>query len=108
MLRENDLIKIHIIEWPSRREIKTRNHGETFTIQKHPRTGQLCVKWRRSSDPLAHMGDGLLPLRSFSWTVVFENIKTGKFYHNSEIAGGVVELTPEYDDLRRAVASGAA
>lgn len=108
MLHENDKIRVHMIEWPRRCEIKTRNHGEVFTIQKHPRTGQLCIDWRRGSDPLAHMGDGLLPLRSFAWTVVFENVETGTLYHNNEIAGGVVELAPEYDDLRRACAAGAA
>ena len=103
MLHENDKIRVHMIDWPHRREIKTRNYGEVFTIQKHPRTGQLCIDWRRGSSPLVHMGDGLSPLHSFAWTVVFENTKTGELYHNNEIAGGVVQLSAEYDDLRRAV-----
>jgi len=108
MLHENDTIRVHMIEWPRRRDIKTRNHGEVFTIQKHPRTGKLCIDWLRGSDPLAHTGDTLRPLSSFAWTVVFEDTKTGQLYHNNEIAGGVVELAPEYDDLRRACAAGAA
>ena len=108
MLHENDKIRVHMIDWPHRREIKTRNHGEVITIQKHPLTGQLCIDWRRGFDPLAHMGDSLVPLRSFAWTVVFENTKTFELYHNNEIAGGVVQLSAEYDDLRRACAAGVA
>ena len=108
MLHENDRVKVHMIEWPSRREIRTRNHSEVFTVQKHPKTGKLCIDWRRGSDPLAHTGSTLVPLASFAWTVVFENIDTGKLYHNNEIAGGVVELAPEHDDLRRACAAGIA
>ena len=108
MLHENDKIRVHMIEWPRRREIKTRNYGEVFTIQKHPRTGQLCIDWLRGSDPLAHMGDGLLPLASFAWTVVFEDVETGTLYHYNTLAEDVIELAPEYDDLRRACAAGVA
>lgn len=108
MLHENDKIRVHMIEWPHRREIKTGNYGEIFTIQKHPRTGQLCIDWNRWNSPAMCGGDVLVPLSSFAWTVVFENIKTGELYHNNVLAGGVVELTPEHDDLRRACAAGVA
>ena len=59
-------------------------------------------------DPFAHMDSTLSPLTGFAWTVVFENIETGKLYHNNAIEGGVVELPPEHDDLRRACAAGIA
>lgn len=105
MLQENDKITVHMIDWPRRREIKTRNHGQVFTITRHPRTGGLCIDWRRGMDPLVHMGSTLVPLTSFAWTVVFENIDNGKLYHNNTFAEAVVELTPEYDELRRACAA---
>ena len=107
MLHENDRIKVHMIDWPHRREIKTRNHGEVFTIQKHPKTGKLCIDWNRWN---GHMcgGDTLIPLTSFAWTVVFEDAKTGMLYHYNTFAEDVIELAPEYDDLRRACAAGVA
>jgi hypothetical protein len=108
MLHENDKIKVHMIAWPQCKEIKTRNYREVFTIQKHPRTGKLCIDWLRGADPLAHLGNPLTPLDSFAWTVVFENTKNGKLYHSNAVAGGVVELAPEHDDLRRACAAGIA
>ena len=101
----DDKIRVHLIDWPSRREIKTRNYGEVFTIQKHPHTGQLCIDWNRWSGPICG-GDVLVPLRSFAWTVVFENIKTGELFHYNTFADAVTELSPEDDDLRRAVSVG--
>ena len=107
MLHENDRVKVHMIDWQTRsREIKTRNYGQVFTVTKHPRTGELCIDWRRGMDPLAHIGSPLVPLTGFAWTVVFENIETGKLYHNKPVNGGVIELSPEHDDLRRACTAG--
>ena len=36
MLNENDKIRVHMIDWPHRCEIKTRNYGQVFTVTKRP------------------------------------------------------------------------
>lgn len=107
MLNENDKIRVHMIDWPHRCEIKTRNYGQVFTVTKRPGTGDLAIDWKRGTD---HAADtDLVPLTGFAWTVVFEDVNSGKLYHNNAaFAGGVVELAPEYDDLRRACAAGIA
>lgn len=102
MLHENDKITVHVIDWFRRREIKTRNYGEVFTVTKHPQTGKLCIDWNRWNGPICG-GDLFVPLTSFAWTVVFENVKTGRFYHCGTFTKDVVELSPEYDELRRAI-----
>ena len=107
MLQENDKIRVHMIDWPHRCEIKTRNYGQVFTVAKRPGTGDLAIDWERGADHAAHTD--LVPLTGFAWTVVFEDINSGKLYHNNAaFAGGVVELAPEYDDLRHACAAGIA
>ena len=108
MLQENDKITVHMIDRPRLREIKTRGYGQVLTVTKHPKTGKLCIDWGRFLAPSDPLSKDLIPLTGFAWTVVFENVETGKLYHYNTLADSVIELAPEYDDLRRACAAGIA
>lgn len=99
MLKENDKIKVHIIDVNGYRgEIRTRNYGQIFTIEKHPATKELAIEWNEFSED---KNNRLLPLSHFSWNVLFEDVETGAFYHFDQISQGIKELYPDNPDDER-------
>lgn len=82
MLKIGDIIKVHIMDPVHHTEIRTRNHEKTFEIVPDV-FGSPGIWWEGEEN-------GLYLLVSFSWSVIFENAKTGERFHPDTISGEIV------------------
>lgn len=90
MLNENSKVKVHMYSGKS--EIKTRNHGRIFQVKKQ--NGQYGIDWNTEHNLYTFNGEAFTPFYTFSHTVIFEDVESGKSYY-SNIAGKMVELKEE-------------
>ena len=89
MLKVNDKVKVHMYD-TCNREIKTRNHGTIFTV--HEENGKLGIDWNTEKHLYCNNGNVFAPFETFSYSVIFENVKNGKKYHWSNTNNGIVEM----------------
>ena len=82
----------------SRMEIKTRSHGQVFTVKEQG--GKLGIDWNTERSPYLCRGDIFTPFSSFSGTsVTFEDVTNGDKYHYSAITEDI-EKGPCYYEER--------
>lgn len=95
MLKENDKVKVHMMEvqnFPNGIEIKTRNHDMVSAVKKDPATGRLGIDWNTDENPSLCDGRKCVPFQCFSWTVLFENVETGRIWHYNQAQDCLEEL----------------
>lgn len=85
-MKANDKIKIHFYDTRNK-EIKTRQFDKVFTI--YEKNGKLGVDWNIEKSPYSFNDDIFTPLETFSQTVIFENIETGKKFHFDSITNTI-------------------
>lgn len=88
MLNENSKVKVHMYSGKS--EIKTRNHGRIFQVKKQ--NGKYGIDWNTEHSPYTCNGEAFTPFDTFSHSVIFEDVESGKHYHYSNISENMVEL----------------
>lgn len=91
MLKKNSKVKVHLCDhrkYPSfEDETITRNHNKIFEVKKQG--GKLGIDWNTECSPYICKGEIFVPFERFSWSVIFEDIETGKLYHYSDIAENI-------------------
>lgn len=94
MLQENSKVKVHFCDhrkFPSfEGETITRTHGKIFEVKRE--NGKLGIDYNTERSPYTCNGEIFTPFRVFGWNVVFEDVKTGKLYHYSNIAENIEEV----------------
>lgn len=88
MLKVNDKVKVHMYDTYNR-EIKTRNYGTVFTVKEV--NGKLGIDWNTEKSSTTCNGKVFTPFETFSYSVIFENVKNGKKYYWSNAENGIVE-----------------
>ena len=74
----------------TKKEIKTRNYGTVYIV--HKKNGKLGIDWNTEKKITVSGGDIFTPFKSFSHTVIFENVENGKKYHWSNVENALVEM----------------
>lgn len=87
MLNVNDKLKVHLYD-SHNREIKTRNYDVIFTVYK--KDGKLGINW--NTELQINSENVFVPFKSFSHTVIFENVENGKSYHWDYVKNCIVEI----------------
>ena len=105
MLKEFDRIKVHVLAYPSYKEIETRNYGRVFLVHKHPKTKKLCIEWNGEPTPCGCDENALVPLEYFSWNVVFENVETGDCCYHSTAHDCFVPCTSTHSVILQEVSA---
>lgn len=95
MLKENSKVKVHFCnpsKFPSfEGEALTNIHNTIFEVKKQ--NGTLGIDYNTHRSPYINHGELFSPFRSFSWSVIFENVETGKLYHYSNITEKIEQVT---------------
>ena len=86
MLKEKDMIKVHLYD-TSNREIKTRNYNKIFEV--YEKNGKLGIDWNTERSPYICKCEEFTPFETFAVFVTFENIETGENYHFSNIKNSI-------------------
>lgn len=89
MLKENDLVKVHLYGC-SNKEIKTRNYNKVFRV--YSKNGVLGIDWNTSRSPYTNHGDIFTPFRCFASCVEFEKVETGEKFHFDSIADQIIKI----------------
>lgn len=85
-MKINDLVKVHMYD-TNGREIKTRNFDRLFTV--YEKNGKLGIDWNTEHNQCISNGDEFTQFETFSHTVVFENVVTGKRFHFDSINNSI-------------------
>lgn len=88
MLKENDMIKVHM--YSGNVEVKTRNFDKIFRVYK--KNGKLGIDWNTERSPYTCKGEVFTPFETFAQTVIFEDVETGEKYHFDNIENTVVKI----------------
>lgn len=87
MLTEHSIVKVHFCDrqyFPTfRNEIKHRTIDRTFEVKCH--RGKLGIDFGYNCSVF-------FPFEVFAWSVVFEDVNTGRLYHYSDITHGIEEI----------------
>lgn len=87
MLNVNNKLKVHLYD-SRNREIKTRNYDVIFTVYK--KDGKLGINW--NTEIQINSENVFVPFKSFSHTVIFENVENGKSYHWDHVKNCIAEI----------------
>ena len=82
-LQENDMVKVHMYDHTGR-EIHTNNYDKLFKVYEHD--GKLGIDWTENQ---------FTPFEHFAYSVIFENVETGKTFYFDNISNSVVEQHKE-------------
>lgn len=88
MLKVNNKIIVHIFGTDGK-EIKTLDSNTAYTVCE--KNGKLGINYNTERKQTTSDGDVFVPFKSFSYTVVFENVENGKKYYWSNAENAIVE-----------------
>jgi len=98
MLKNGSKISVHFINhWNYRvpTEDETGYTGQTFIVKTE--NGKQGFDGNTSRSPYTCRGELFTPFSTYSWTVIFKDVDTGKLYRYSNIIQGLEDVTENKD-----------